>query len=529
MDARYYYLLPNLIAALCMLYLLGLVWRLRERRGGRIFVVLAAGAVIWAGCEAALYLDLDLAVRIRVTQFQYLGICSVPAALFSFVMIHVGRLRRITPAYLAGIYVLPAVILVLAWTNPWHHLLWSRMWTDTTGPFPMLALVHGPAYWVYTAYSYVLLAACTGLLWTHALRSSALFSGQSRFLLAATLLPWVFNLVYISGRSPVPNLDLTAVSFSILALPLGLSFLRYRLLDLIPVARDVVFQELSSAVLVLDAENRVLDLNQAAFRLLGQSAAQAVGRDLTSLLKDEPGLLKAIGRAGREKRTEVCLTGGPAGAFYEVRLTPLRDRRGKDLGRLVVMADISDRKALEDELRRLAATDPLTGLANRRSFMELSRRKIAGCIQGRQPMALLMIDIDHFKRVNDTYGHPQGDRVLKALAQTFRELLRQNDLVGRMGGEEFAVLLPESSLRQAMEVAERLRRSVLSLSGPDSAGLPTFTICVGVAELADNAQDLETLMIQADQALYRAKASGRNACRSYVPAESPGVSAWEWQ
>jgi len=162
------------------------------------------------------------------------------------------------------------------------------------------------------------------------------------------------------------------------------------------------------------------------------------------------------------------------------------------------------------ELERLARTDALTGLANRRRFFELAETELARAGRYGSPLSVLMIDIDHFKDVNDACGHATGDLVLRQLAGTCRTVLRQVDTVGRVGGEEFAVLLPETSLAGAVEVADRLRSAVQSARVPREEGEPiAITVSVGVATSAPG-KSVDDLMSQSDTALYEAKRTGRN-------------------
>ncbi|MCM2328684.1 MAG: sensor domain-containing diguanylate cyclase [Lysobacter sp.] len=166
-------------------------------------------------------------------------------------------------------------------------------------------------------------------------------------------------------------------------------------------------------------------------------------------------------------------------------------------------------------LEKQAHTDPLTGLANRRHFMEVADAELARSRRYDTPLSMLMIDIDHFKEVNDAHGHRAGDRVLQQLARTCLEILREVDVAGRVGGEEFAILLPETEVEGAFEVAERLRTAVAAAEVPREEGLPIrVTISIGVAAM-DAATNLDTLMSQADDALYDAKHGGRNLVRRF--------------
>ena len=162
------------------------------------------------------------------------------------------------------------------------------------------------------------------------------------------------------------------------------------------------------------------------------------------------------------------------------------------------------------EVQNLAITDPLTGLYNRRGLFELGRIEFARTRRFGRPFASMMLDIDHFKRVNDAYGHPVGDQVLQALAKHCQSSVREIDLVARYGGEEFVFLLPETNLEVAREIAERLRRTIANLSIPTEKGELSVTVSLGVAMYDENTLGLETMIARTDQAMYVAKHRGRN-------------------
>jgi diguanylate cyclase (GGDEF)-like protein len=162
-------------------------------------------------------------------------------------------------------------------------------------------------------------------------------------------------------------------------------------------------------------------------------------------------------------------------------------------------------------LDQQANTDMLTGIANRRHFMVLGEQELSRTIRYGGELSLLMMDIDYFKNVNDVHGHHVGDLVLQKLGDVCHETLRDIDTAGRIGGEEFAVLLPQTSNEQASEAAERLRAVISSSETPSEQGLPVhFTVSIGVTTLVDKSTNLDTLLSEADKALYEAKEQGRN-------------------
>ena len=166
--------------------------------------------------------------------------------------------------------------------------------------------------------------------------------------------------------------------------------------------------------------------------------------------------------------------------------------------------------ALVEQARRLAMSDPLTGLLNRRAFLESMRRWVAHHERYAHPVSLLLLDVDHFKQVNDTYGHEAGDAVLRAIADVLPTVTRLSDVVARWGGEEFVIGLPQTSAVGARVAAERVRRAIagISLAAPAGQTL-TVTASVGVACLSAR-ETLDALVSRSDAAMYLAKSAGRN-------------------
>lgn len=190
-----------------------------------------------------------------------------------------------------------------------------------------------------------------------------------------------------------------------------------------------------------------------------------------------------------------------------------------DPGELIARVKVQLKiKTLQDQLKRsnqllleLSNTDPLTGLFNRRYFMEALENEFQRAQRKCGPLTLALLDIDHFKRVNDMYGHPQGDQVLMSLAAVVQGELRRYDIIARYGGEEFIILLPETSPEEGVALAERLRAAVEKMSLPDPAKKIRVTVSLGISTYpAGRITSVYDLVREADDALYRAKAGGRN-------------------
>ncbi|MBL8672264.1 MAG: diguanylate cyclase [Alphaproteobacteria bacterium] len=270
---------------------------------------------------------------------------------------------------------------------------------------------------------------------------------------------------------------------------------------------------------LLDDDDRILLCNDGFAAVYGADPAGITGRTLESVMRsahaaghgfrtgdqDFESWLEALMRERRSGSDITATLQATDGRWFFVR-----ERVSETGEHVMVRSDITALKTLEAELRRLATSDPLTGAANRRFFLERANAEWERFRRYGRPLAVLMLDIDHFKRINDTYGHPVGDEALRALTAAIGAKLRNNDMLGRLGGEEFAVLLPETGLQGAEVMAERLRADIAAIRIDTARGLLTFTTSIGAAVCLDADGNVERGLARADAALYTAKRTGRN-------------------
>lgn len=274
------------------------------------------------------------------------------------------------------------------------------------------------------------------------------------------------------------------------------------------------------ALLVLDHADRITDCNRAAARALGLSRDAILGAPVQQLLPRE---VTALLQCTVHLRSEVAANIAGRDRWLEVDVTPIDPPQGGGQ-RLIIARDISERRhtqqALMDSRRALQAanarlleqsiTDPLTGLRNRRFLFQRLREEASRHRRTGLQLGLLLLDIDHFKRVNDTFGHPAGDAALRAVAQTLLQTVRESDVAARVGGEEFAVIAVDTHLQGLRRLAERLRGAVAGIRvPPGTANAMPVTVSIGVATSAD-LDDVDALFAAADRGLYGAKAAGRN-------------------
>jgi len=290
--------------------------------------------------------------------------------------------------------------------------------------------------------------------------------------------------------------------------------------------------ETQEGILITDLDKRIIRVNRAFTRLTGYSAEEAIGRTPAMLQyerRDADFYRSTWETVARDKYWQgESWNRRKNGEFYPALLTisAVTDADGQATHYVTTFADITLQKKeeeaiqkLNEELAELAIRDGLTGLYNHRTFYKLLEDEFVRAQRFNHPVSLLLLDIDHFKHVNDTYGHLAGDAILKGLGELLGRQARAIDRVCRYGGEEITVILPETDLDAAANMAERMRAAVEAQSFDVEAGAPVkITVSIGVASWPAQADNMQTLVAAADAAMYAAKQSGRNRVVRYEPA-----------
>jgi len=349
------YVLPLLVmgatTAACISAALAIyAWRRRSTSGATPFALLMLAVAEWAVAYALELANPEPAAKIFWSKAHFLGVGVVPAAWLAFTMQHTGREKWLSRRNVALLTIMPVITLLLAWSNEAHGLIYSQIRLDTAGLFPRLDLSFGLWHWVYVLYSYPLILIGTLLLAQKLIRSPHLYRGQATALLVGMFVPWIGNALSLSGIEPLSLLDWTPFAFTVSGIALSWGLFHFRLLDVVPVARDIVIENMSDGMMVLDAHNRIVDLNPAAQRLLGVSS-QAIGQPTREVLSPWADLVERY-RTVTEAQAEIGIGEGERRRDFELRITPLLDRRGRLTGRMVIWHDITERKRAESELQK---------------------------------------------------------------------------------------------------------------------------------------------------------------------------------
>jgi diguanylate cyclase (GGDEF)-like protein/PAS domain S-box-containing protein len=278
-----------------------------------------------------------------------------------------------------------------------------------------------------------------------------------------------------------------------------------------------VIDTVPAMISATDAEGRCVFLNAFTAAFCGVDAAQAAGQPVAEVFGKEPGIRMAgldrlifeNGRGLPSYEEETADRGGQRRVFLTTK-SPLRDGAGKVINVLTTSLDITERKQAEEHLHHLAHHDPLTGLPNRTYFHDSVRRQIARTRRGDRQFALLLLDLDRFKGINDVLGHHYGDQLLKAVSQRLRGAVRDTDIVARLGGDEFAILQTEiARTEDAVTLAKKIIEALQAPFSVDGQEIATTT-SVGITIHPTDGVDVDVLLKNADLAMYQAKAQGRN-------------------
>ncbi len=502
---------PALVATALAIYTLYRVHRYQDVPGVWAIRWLALFVGIWSLGQLMASLLTGLDAKLIAAKFQYLGIAFTPVAWFAFALTYARQRRRPTKPTLIALSIVPVLTILLALTNGWHHLVWSSITLLEHGGYIGLTMTYGPWFTISAVYSYAMLFTATVML-GYALSESSRYRKPLVAIMAAPLVTAALNLLYLSPWNPSPWFDATPLGFALAALLLNDGVLRFGLLDLRRVLRHKVVEELSDGIIIVSHSGRVIDINPSAMRTLGIDDGDALNRNATSLIPSP-----AIPDMLNQRRTS-CEISLLEGSFHVIA-TPLASEDGRQQMALV-FRDITDRrdqelqlKRVKNRMERLAQTDSLTGLHNRRYFMRRLSEEVERVKRQGYTLSVLLIDLDYFKHVNDTHGHDVGDRVLRVIANVCDEVKRVTDVCSRIGGEEFAILLPDTEGPGALKLAQRLRDTISNqIIAAAAEGAPPIrvTASIGVATVSRHSPYLEHVLSQADQALYQAKNEGRN-------------------
>jgi len=447
-------------------------------------------------------------------KMEYLGAPLIAVFWFLFALYYNNYSIK-NKFVMALLFVVPITTIVMLYTNGHHHFHYKTFAIDASGPFPVAITQKG--WWYYVDFVYKMIVAFAGLaLFAFSYgKATGYRRRQAKTIFIGALSLWVGNFLQTLGIAPY-GIDIEPFILSA-ALPLsGFAMSRLRMFDLVPIARDKVFKTMSASVIVLDDRQRVVDFNDSAASILPALSDDAIGKDVGGVFPEGSSLDMPALVQNEEAQITLPVAGGMR--FYSVSCVRVGDS-AHDSGVIISFYDVTESKEMLEKMHRIASQDALTQTFSRWFFMDAFQREIERCKTAGGSLSLILLDIDHFKQVNDTYGHLAGDSVLRTVTAVLRQKLGTEAMLGRYGGEEFSILLPGLQQNEAVALAEGLRAAAAGAETPlgnmsvrvtISLGVAAVLFSPGAAQATENAKICDSLVLAADTALYRAKQDGRN-------------------
>ncbi|MCE9645214.1 MAG: PAS domain-containing protein [Chloroflexi bacterium] len=342
------YIIVLLASSVVGFLLLLRIWEYRRSPGASSLLLAVFSGIFWSFTYILEISSTDLVRKLAWAKMEYLGIAFVAPAMFLFAMYYSGRGMWLTPGRVWTLLGISLTGFFAALTNDFHHLIWEKVQLVSGGLFGPLSLTHGSAFYFFVAYQYLFILATTLILLQITLRGQTLYRYQARIMLAGMAFPWVANIIYVTNWNPFPEIDLTPLALTLTNMALSISFLRFRMLDLQPIAHGSVFNAMQDGVIVLDYKERIVEANPVA-SLFFQDRGNFIGRDITTLFpawKD----WQTIHPKG-EIHQELQSDNGAEKLTLTLRTTSIFDDHGKRDGRVLLISDVTTQKKAEEELK----------------------------------------------------------------------------------------------------------------------------------------------------------------------------------
>ncbi len=623
------YFSPIIIITIVVIAVVPIAWQYRHGPRAKTLLLLMLALLEWSLGNFFELRSSSLQAKLFWANIEYIGIVAVPVLWFIFALQCAGYNKWLTRRNLILLILIPVITLALVLTNGFHGLMRQDMKLSNIGQISIVSKTYGAWFWVHTVYSYVLYFMGILSLIKSKMNASRTYRSQLNILIFGALIPLIGNVLYVFKLSPISHVDLTPYAFAISSLIIVGGPFHFHMLNVVPIARDAVIENMHDGVIVLDPQNCIIDLNPAAGRILHSiielTNSEVLTQPISRVLSARPDLIETCRHAKEPQEIEFVID--KEQRHYDLRISPFYDSYSRftghiailheitkqkkaelalieskkkieglheiacqfnscktedevykltvyateelldfpicrldifeddklvtkamsyqlshlgeeevfeserrmpieDIGVLQIFSDKSDefteddlrllelllghtleavkRISLQNNLEEQAIHDPLTGLYNRRYFMQLIKDEFKGSKEYKDSIAFLMIDINLFKEVNDRFGHQVGDRVLWEMGALLKAQLRENDIVVRYGGDEFLVILLQ--VEDAEVVVQRIRRAVNKWNEENSFIDFPITLGIGVSYWEPKkGLSIETVLNKADKNMYKDK------------------------
>ncbi|MGG0717458.1 histidine kinase N-terminal 7TM domain-containing protein [Robertmurraya massiliosenegalensis] len=472
------------------------------------FIVYTATITIYCFASAFGLMSTTLEQIKFWTIIQYIGMPSSTALGLLFVMQYLG-MNVTTKKYIA-LLTIPFITLGMVMTNDWHHLHYRVFEVEPNLGIPYIHQEIGIWYVIHGIYIFSCMFVAFFLVLSRWKETSKSYRPQMLAIAFGQFVPIVTAFLYLVGFTP-PGVDPVPMVLWLSSLLYLWSINSSRLFTLMPIAKDTIFNNINDGVIVLDESYRFIEFNEASKKMFLNLNKSLLGKDFTEVWLELAGGPLPFSLE-KTSTYEVKL----GGKTYKVRISSLQHGQGSK-GILIIFTDITEVKRLQLKLEHQAYYDELTQIYNRRAFFHMCEQIVNEAKGHPIPFTVILMDVDHFKKVNDTYGHDVGDQLLLHVAQICQAEMEEGMVLARYGGEEFVIGLKGKTIEEGEVLANRLRNQVEENPIIMLDTVVSVTLSSGVAGIKDERKEtLQEILLRADKALYHAKREGRNQVHVYI-------------
>jgi PAS domain S-box-containing protein len=301
----------------------------------------------WALTYAMEMASRNLPLQIFWGKIQYFGIVGVSALFFIFAVTYAQNQKILKSNWRWLIGIIPVSCIALVWTNESHHLIWTEITQKNFGSYLMASFGHGPVFYLFVAYSYIMLVAGTVVLIRQSVKAQVEFKGQTFLLVFGVAINWIGNIIYVSGANPIPDLDWTPMGLIFSGVVYSIAIFQYRFLDLVPVAGETVLESMDDVVIVLDDRSRVVYLNNAFEYYFQIDMKKMIGHSVSSAFEQWPELINLCNQQNTVRSEMVITMPGRDPLYFDIRVSNIRWQKGYSMGRVLVLDDVTGQKQAE--------------------------------------------------------------------------------------------------------------------------------------------------------------------------------------
>lgn len=495
------YVIALIIASIISLGVALHVWSRHPTPGAASLTALMLSAAVFAFSYAMQVASRDLPTALLWYKISFPGGVALAPSWILFALRYTNRDKWMTWYHVVGLCFIPVLSLLLGWTNEQHHLYGSNFRMDTSGPFPLLRWHRGLGFWIHGLYAYAMTVIGAWLLIRYALRAPSLYRWQVISLFAGALAPIVGNLthfvIHFLDIGVLSQIDLAPFTFPITGLIWAWALFRFRLLEVVPVARDAVIENMDDGIIVTDTENNIVDANPAMLELIERSSSEIIGEPIDETLPDWLNLTQYCHETEVSQEQEVTVDTGEIQRHFDLRISPLHDSRGDIAGWVCITRDITARKQSEQALEKYAVDlarsnaalqrfafvashhlqEPLRSTVTHLQLLEKfcddqldprARKSLYYAIKNALHMRELLRDLLRFSRVDsqeNTFQQISCEAIVKDAINALQELITTHDAVVTYDlGDAPKVMVNANQLRK---VFTHLLENAIKFRQPD--------------------------------------------------------------